>query len=89
MVTRHIDLVSIDVRVSASLDILNAPKARPGRQAIFVLAGYFTGAASDAVHVVVDERQLHIRYDRHIDLSLFTLHGFLNAGLVNFLCHHD
>jgi trimethylamine:corrinoid methyltransferase-like protein len=40
-----------------ALDVHHAPEARPG-QAVLVLAGDLAGAATDAVHVVVDEAEL-------------------------------
>ncbi|MFU8836176.1 MAG: hypothetical protein ACNA7F_13000 [Roseovarius sp.] len=45
-------------------------RARAFGQAVLVLAGDFTGAAADAIDVVVDETHLHLGHDGFVDLAL-------------------
>jgi hypothetical protein len=82
---RHVHLVGEHVRVSPSFDVHHAPEARAGRQTILVLAGDFAGAAADAINVVMDETELHRRFDRFIGLGHLALQGdldFLHVELV-------
>ena len=78
MVAGHIHLVGVHIGKSAALDIHDAPETRAGRQAVFVLAGDFAGAAANAIRVVVDEAKLLDRLHRVVGLGHLALESNLD-----------
>ena len=87
VVAGHIHLVGKYVRISSTFNVHYAPEAWAGRQAVLVLAGDFAGAAADAVNVVVDETELHGRFDRFVCLGHLALKGDLDFLHVEFVGH--
>ena len=88
MIAGHVDLVCKDIRISAAFDVLNPTKAWPGGKAVLVLAGDFAGTAADAVHVMVDKTQLHIRFDWCVCKTLRALYSFPDFLCIFFLSFH-
>lgn len=67
MVARHVDFIGEHFGKRPASDVHDTAKAWPGSQTVFVLASDFAGAATNAIHVVMDEPQLLQGFDGLID----------------------